>query len=191
VFEDGKLTGAYDKLRLTPFGETYPLGLAAWLPAPAGGYSPGRDWALLEAGGHRFAAVICYEAIYADLVRRLIAGGAEFLVNISNDGWFGQQPSLAQHFHAALFRAVENRRFLLRGTNAGITAIIDPRGAVVAEAPREVPAVLDGTLTPIAERTVYNRVGDLFGWSCVLGVAAALRRGRARRRPTDPGRTAC
>jgi apolipoprotein N-acyltransferase len=174
VFEGGRLTGAYDKLRLTPFGETYPFGLAAWLPPPTGGYSPGSDGALLAVGGHRFAAVICYEAIYADLVRQLVGRGAEFVVNISNDGWFGQQPSLAQHFHAALFRAVENRRFLLRGTNAGITAIVDPRGAVVAEAPREVPVVLDGTVTPIAERTLYGRVGDVFGWGCVAIVALAL-----------------
>ncbi|MFN8640858.1 MAG: apolipoprotein N-acyltransferase [Candidatus Binatia bacterium] len=170
----GRVTGAYDKLRLTPFGETYPLGLAAWLPPPAGGYSPGTAWALLEAAGHRFATVICYEAIYAGLVRRLVAEGAEFLVNISNDGWFGQQPSLAQHFHAALFRAVENRRFLLRGTNAGITAIVDARGAVVAEAPRGAPALLDGSVVPIAVRTVYARVGELFGWACVAVVAAAL-----------------
>lgn len=174
VMERGRVAGVYDKLRLTPFGETYPLGLAAWLPPPVGGYSPGTEWALLEAAGHRFAAVICYEAIYAGLVRRLVAEGAEFLVNISNDGWFGQQPSLDQHFHAALFRAVENRRFLLRGTNAGITAIVDARGAIVAEAPRGVPFALDGTLVPIAARTPYSRVGDLFGWACVAVVAAAV-----------------
>ena len=178
VLARGRVTGAYDKLRLTPFGETYPFGLAAWLPPPVGGYSPGTEWALLDAAGHRFAALICYEAIYAGLVRRLVAEGAEFLVNISNDGWFGQQPSLAQHFHAALFRAVENRRFLLRGTNAGITAIVDARGAVVAEAPRAVPFALDGTLVPIAHRTLYVRVGDLFGWACVVLVAVAIARRR-------------
>lgn len=178
VLTQGRVSGAYDKLRLTPFGETYPLGLARWLPPPVGGYSPGTAWALLEAAGHRFAAVICYEVIYAGLVRRLIAEGAEFLVNISNDGWFGQQPSLAQHFHAALFRAVENRRFLLRGTNAGITAIVDPRGAIVAEAPRNVPVALAGTLVPIAERTVYSRIGESFGWACVAAVAVAVARRR-------------
>lgn len=176
ALQGGRVTGVYDKLRLTPFGETYPLGLAAWLPPPPGGYSPGSEWAVLDAGGHRFAAVICYEVIYAGLVRALVAEGAEFLVNISNDGWFGQQPSLTQHFHAALFRAVENRRFLLRATNAGITAIVDPRGLIVAEAPRAAPFALDGTLVPIAARTVYSHVGDLFGWACVVLVAVAALR---------------
>lgn len=178
----GHVTGVYDKLRLTPFGETYPLGLAAWFPPPAGGYSPGAELALLEVAGHRFAAVICYEAIYAGLVRRLVNAGGEFLVNISNDGWFGAQPSLAQHFHAVLFRAVENRRFVLRGTNAGITAIVDPRGAVVAEAPRAAPAVLSGSVVPIATRTFYTRAGDVFGWGCAALAAACLLRRRGRRR---------
>ncbi len=102
------------------------------------------------------------------------------LVNLSNDSWFGDQPSLQQHFHAVLFRAVENRRFLLRATNAGIMAIVDPRGVVIATAPRNAAVVLAGAIVPIQARTLCTRLGDAFGWGC-LGVAlAALRRPRAR-----------
>ena len=180
VTADGRIAGVYDKLRLTPFGETYPLGLAAWFPPPAGGYSPGTAWSTLTAAGQRFAAIICYEAIYAGLVRRLVDAGAEFLVNLSNDGWFGDQPSLQQHFHAVQFRAIENRRFLLRATNAGITAIVDPRGVVIAEAPRHEAVVLAGSIVPIQARTLYTRVGDLFGWGCLLVAVAALLRPRLR-----------
>jgi len=176
----GSPVEVYDKLRLTPFGEALPVMIRELMgdaSSAEGSYSPGKRFTLFDVAGHRFATVICYEAIYAEIVRPFVRAGAEFLVNISNDGWFGAQPSLEQHFDAVLLRAVESRRFLLRATNAGITAVIDPRGAIIAEAPRAQTSVLAATIHPSQAQTIYTRVGDTFGWLCLIAagifVAAA------------------
>jgi apolipoprotein N-acyltransferase len=177
VDDRGRILDVYDKIRLTPYGESLPRVVGAFVGTAGAGeaYTPGERRTIFEVGGHRFAALICYEAIYAPLVREFVRGGAEFLVNISNDGWFGAQPSLEQHFIAVQQRAVESRRFLLRATNAGITAVIDPRGAVIATAPRDEATTLLATVVPIAEQTAYTRAGDAFGWACaVLTLALCL-----------------
>jgi apolipoprotein N-acyltransferase len=181
VDRQGHVTGVYDKLRLTPYGEFVP-----WLARPFAaadrpqsvGYSAGEVTAPLQVAGRRFATLICYEAIYADLVRRAVRDGAEFLVNISNDDWFAGAPAVVQHFHAAQLRAVESRRFLVRATNTGISAIVDPRGAIVAAAPRGEPATLTAVIGAIAERSVYVRTGDAFGWLCVAVALGAVLVGR-------------
>ncbi len=171
--ESGRPIDVYDKLRLTPYGETLPFAVRMFVGAlrPEDPYTTGTRVTVFDVAGHRFATVICYEAIYAPLVRPFVRAGAEFLVNISNDGWFGAQPSLDQHFNAVLFRAVETRRSLLRATNAGITAVIDPRGIVAAEAPRAQATLLVATITANAEQSVYTRVGDVCGWLCLLTAA--------------------
>jgi len=179
----GNPVEVYDKLRLTPFGESVPIVVRELIgdaASPEGSYRPGNRFTLFEVAGHRFATVICYEAIYAELVRPFVEAGAEFLVNISNDGWFGAQPSLEQHFDAVLLRAVESRRFLLRATNAGITAVIDPRGRVIAQAARAEPAVLAATIRANETQTVYTRVGDAFGWLCLLAAVVTIAASRAR-----------
>ena len=138
--------------------------------------------------GHRIATVICFEAIYAPLVRRFVNAGAEVLVNISNDGWFGEQPSLEQHFWATQLRAVESRRYLLRATNAGITAVVDPRGAIVEAAPRATATFLVADVVPITTLTWYTRLGDSSGGRasrsprscCSCRLAAARERHRPR-----------
>jgi apolipoprotein N-acyltransferase len=176
VDRQGRVTGIYDKLRLTPYGEFVP-----WLARPFAaanrpqsvGYTPGEITAPLQVAGRRFATLICYEAIYADLVRQAVRGGAEFLVNISNDDWFAGAPAVVQHFRAAQLRAVESRRFLVRATNTGISAVVDPRGAIVAAASRDEPATLTAVIGAVTEQTVYVRTGDALGWLCVavaLGV---------------------
>ncbi|MBI3783880.1 MAG: apolipoprotein N-acyltransferase [Deltaproteobacteria bacterium] len=174
--ESGRVVSVYDKMRLTPYGESLPeiARIFAGRPNAEGEYVAGDRPTQFEVVGRRFATIICYEAIYAELVRDLVLGGAEFVVNISNDGWFGSQPSLEQHFYAALFRAVENRRYLLRATNAGITAVIDPHGTVTMRAPRNQATLLTSEVTPFGALTFYTRYGDVFAWLCVVGVLVAL-----------------
>jgi apolipoprotein N-acyltransferase len=158
--------GVYDKRRLVPFAEYAPIdgvpGLGWRFDAP-GVYTPGAPPVVFTRPAP-FGVLICYEAIYPNLARDLALAGAQFLVNISNDAWFGTSAGLEQHFAASVFRAVETRRALARGTNTGITALVAPSGRIVARFPAErraawvVDVPLRGDVTP------YARLGDLFAW---------------------------
>ena len=141
VTPTGAWTARYDKIHLVPFGEYVPfrdrcsalpaLSPARWARSPAAISASRCKWATSSAG-----TFICYESIFPDEVRQFAANGAEVFVNISNDGWFGEGGAPRQHLNMARMRAVENHRWLLRDTNSGVTAVIDPYGRIVAEAPR-------------------------------------------------------
>ena len=132
--------------------------------------------------GGNFSAFICFEAIFPNEVRRFTSGGAELLINMSNDGWFGRSSAPAQHLMMARVRAVENRRWLLRDTNNGFTVSVDPYGRIVAALPTDVRGQLDAPYDFRSGLTPYARFGDWFAWLCVLvsvallGVAIATRR---------------
>jgi apolipoprotein N-acyltransferase len=179
---DGRVASTYDKYYLTPWAETAPWPLP-WLPGAAerarGAYAPGGGPRLLDFRGHPVAAPICSEAIYSGYVRELVQGGAELLVNLANDAWFGDQPAVEQHMDAALLRAVETRRYLLRSTTTGITAVVAPTGEVVQRAPIDEPAILLADVQLLTGRTVYTRVGDAFAWACTAAIAALLLFSRA------------
>lgn len=181
----GSILDHYDKIRLTPYAEAAPFGSSSSLGrrfVAADTYGPGEERTLFVLGDHRFAALICFEAIYPDLVRQFVAEGAQLLVNLSNDDWFGDRAAIEQHLIAVLFRAVESRRFLLRDTNTGRTAILDPAGRVVAELPRDRADVLIGSARAVDELTIYTRYGDLFAVGCV-GLTLATLAVRRRRAP--------
>ncbi len=111
----------------------------------AGDFRPGSQLKVFQADGHRIGAFICYEAVFPHFVRRFASQGAQVLVNVSNDGWFGRSAARLQHLSIARMRAVENRRWLLRSTNDGITAAIDPAGRVLQRlAPYERDALNAG-----------------------------------------------
>ena len=150
-------------------------------PAPSD-YTPGGASELLEIGAHRFAVLICSEAIYPSLARAAAREGAEMLVVLGNDGWFGTRPAGAQHLDAVILRAVEIRRPVVRATTSGITALIDPRGMVAARVPQNEATTLIGDVRPIQGlgTTLYARFGDVFGWACgAIALAALLPRRRA------------
>jgi len=173
----GTLLATYDKLHLVPFGET-----SSWLlPAPVqrrlglrDDYSAGDAGTLFDVAGTRVGVLICWEGIYAGAARALARDGAELLVNLSNDDWFGGHAAVEQHFRATLLRAVETRRVLLRATNSGITAVVDPRGVVVAAAPAETPVVLPAQVTALSGSTLSVRIGDAFAWACVAIAVGGL-----------------
>ena len=177
VDSTGAVLGAYDKIHLVPFGETstwlLPRALQRTLGVPAD-YSAGDTATLFDVGGLRAGVLICWEGIYAAAARALADAGAELLVNLSNDDWFDGHAAVAQHFRATLLRAVETRRFLLRATNSGVTAIVDPRGIVVASPPPQTATVVTGRVTGVSGRTPYVRAGDVFAWACVLVALGAL-----------------
>jgi len=173
VNEAGRLVAQYDKIRLLPFGEYVPLPRwfpPAWLVSGiVGEFTPGANYTLLPIGGGTRAGVfICFESAFPSIARRFTGGGADVLINISNDGYLGQTPVLRQHLANAVFRAVENRRDLLRVTNTGISARITPQGVVEDATDSFQPATRTWTATrATGGKTFYTRHGDLFAALCV------------------------
>ncbi|HVA62658.1 MAG TPA: apolipoprotein N-acyltransferase [Terriglobales bacterium] len=197
VHPDGTSGERYDKLHLVPFGEYVPL--PAWLKHWAGvgklvqnvgDFVPGQGPVLFSLNGRRFATLICYESIFPALARREVAMGAEWLVNQSDDGWYGTSSAAAQGLQMAQVRAIENRRWLLRDTNDGITAVIDPYGRITAELPQRRAAALEASFSPLTELTFYTRHGDWLAYACCIMVAllgvAALFHSRRHPWPTSP-----
>jgi len=174
VNEAGRLVAQYDKIRLLPFGEYVPLPRwfpPAWLVSGiVGEFTPGANYTLVPIGGETRAGVfICFESAFPSIARRFTDAGADVLINISNDGYLGQTPVLRQHLANAVFRAVENRRDVLRVTNTGISARITLRGEVLDATGSFQPAVRTWTVTrAIGGKTFYTRHGDLFVALCAL-----------------------
>jgi apolipoprotein N-acyltransferase len=139
-----------------------------------GDFAAGKRVVVFETGKRKVGAFICYEAVFPHLVRRFAAGGAEVLVNLSNDGYFGQSAAREQHLKIARMRAVENRRWLLRATNNGYTAVIDPAGRITASLPPDREASLPAAYSYVSETTFYTRYGDWFVALCTLMSLAAL-----------------
>jgi apolipoprotein N-acyltransferase len=165
----GEPAGRYDKIYLVPFGEFVPpyFGWVNRITREAGDFAPGRQIVVSPVGGHRLGAFICYESAFPHLVRRFAAAGAEVLVNLSNDGYFGTTAAREQHLLIARMRAAENRRWLVRATNNGITCSIDPLGRIRRQL--EPFARLAARLYFDYETALapYTRYGDWFAWLCL------------------------
>ena len=169
---DGARLGRYDKIHLVPFGEYVPfsklLFFARKLTGKVSRFDRGAEPKVFRLGGHRYGVFICYEAVFADEVRQFARLGAEVLVNISDDGWYGNTSAPWQHLNMARMRAIENRRWLLRDTNNGVTAAIDPYGRVRQSIPRRVEDALPAEYGFRDDVTFYTAHGDLFAWACVI-----------------------
>lgn len=174
---NGKYDGRYDKIHLVPFGEYIPfknlLTFAHKLTGRVSEFTRGRDRSVFrivdqKGAAHRYGIFICYEAVFADEVRHLAGNGAEVLVNISDDGWYGDTSAPWQHLNMARMRAIENRRWLLRDTNNGVTAAIDPYGRVRQSIPRHAVDALPAEFGFVLDVTFYSRHGDVFAWCCAI-----------------------
>jgi apolipoprotein N-acyltransferase len=156
-----------------PFGEYEPFPLihrvVSSVSSEVGGFRKGikRTVGTLP-NGYKFGVYICYEAIYPGEIRDFADNGANLLINVSNDGWFGKSAAAEQHLRMARVRAVENRRWLLRVTNSGITAAVDPYGRTFTAIPRDVRGAADLPYDFRTDRTLYTRLGDWFAWLCVI-----------------------
>ncbi|HYD49556.1 MAG TPA: apolipoprotein N-acyltransferase, partial [Terriglobales bacterium] len=169
----GAITARYDKEHLLPFGEYFPLRTIRLLRRNferVRSFTPGVSDVPLETRLGRTAVVICFEAVFPELVRRRMEG-AEVLVNLSNDAWLGDNAGPRQHALMVAMRAIETRSWVVRATTTGVSAFIDPHGRVVAATEMNVAAVLDRSVVPLQITTLYERTGDLFAYACV---AAAL-----------------
>jgi apolipoprotein N-acyltransferase len=179
--------GRYDKIYLVPFGEFIPP-LFRWvnrISREIGDFAPGHDVKILDSPVGRLGVFICYESAFPHLVRRFTAQGADVLFNLSNDGYFGHSAAYRQHLSLVRMRAVENRRFIVRSTNDGITAVIDPAGRIRRELP---PHTLAAGLLPygrIQQQTVYTKTGDWFAWGALaLGLGFVVISSRRSPQPS-------
>ena len=173
---DGSLVDRYDKINLVPFGEYVPriFGFVNRITQEAGDFAPGDRIVVFPMDDHRVGVFICYESAFPDEVRQFVRGGANLLVNISNDGYFGRSAAREQHLAIARMRAAENSRWLIRSTNDGITAVIDPAGRVDERLPPYQEQVAQMRFVYRAGTTFYTDHGDWFAWGCLLAGAAAL-----------------
>jgi apolipoprotein N-acyltransferase len=178
VSPQGEWVGRYDKVHLVPFGEYLPFpqvfAFAGGLTKEVGEFQRGASRAPLDAGGERLGMFICYESIFPDEVRQLPLQGAQVLVNISNDGWYGDSGAWKQHLQQTQMRAIENDRWLLSATNTGMTASIDPYGRIVAATERKIRTALAAPYALSASTTFYTRHGDWFAYLCAIISAGAL-----------------
>jgi apolipoprotein N-acyltransferase len=179
VDPDGSVAGRYDKIHLVPWGEYIPyksfFSFAKNLTQQAGDMTHGWRRVVFASDGHRFGVFICYEEIFGDEIRLFVKQGAQVLVNISNDGWYGDTCAPWQTLNMSRMRAAENRRWLLRDTNTGITTIIDPYGRLTASIQRHTLASLAARYGYRSDVTFYTQHGDVFACLCgifTLGIIA-------------------
>ena len=168
---DGSYAGRYDKIHLVPWGEYVPykqfFSFAQKLTAGSGDMDQGSSRSVFRTGGRTYGVFVCYESIFGDEVREFVEHGAEVLVNISDDGWYGDTGAPWQHLNMARMRAIENHRWVLRATNTGVTTSIDPWGRYT-ETPRHVRVAYELPFGFETGTTFYTRHGDWLGWVCVL-----------------------
>ena len=175
IHPESKMIGnqRYDKIRLFPFGEYLPLKeIIPWSlinVVSMDNYMPGKAFTVFEHPDFRFGMIICWESIFPDLVRQFVKRGAQVMINITNEGWFGDTAPY-QFLATNVFRAVENRIYVVRCANIGISCLIDPYGRIVDRVKDKlgrdilVRGVLTGTVVPLDSNTFYTRHGEWLFW---------------------------
>lgn len=199
LFDKGRIVETYRKIHLVPFTEHFPYRKAfpavyeALRNADTHFWEKGRQYTVFQAAGVKFSTPICFEDTFGYLCRNFFRSGAEVLVNLTNDSWSFSVTAAVQHMSMAVFRAVENKRTVVRSTNGGFTCVIDPNGRIQASIPpfREAVLVAD---VPVytRETTLYALWGDWFPWALLAGgftaAAALLARRRIRSASIDTAR---
>lgn len=173
---EAEVAGRYDKVHLVPFGEYVPF--SRWLffldslVAQVGNFAAGRAGDVLSLQERRIGVLICYESIFPGLSAEMTANGADILVNMTNDAWFGRTGAPRQHFSMAVFRAIENRRSLVRAANTGISGFIDPAGRVREASSLFKTTAISGPVHLVkAPQTFYTRWRDGFALACLVATA--------------------
>lgn len=183
---EGEMLGRYDKVHLVPFGEYVPLRtllpFVSKLTAGIGDFAEGAGPVPVMLGKDGLGILICYEAIFPEIARAAVKNGATLLVNITNDGWFGRTSAPYQHLEMTVLRAVENRSYLLRSANTGISAVIDPVGRVLGKTGLFERTVLISKVSfRQGQSSFYTMYGDIFAIgstviACVFALSISRRR---------------
>ncbi|MCK5197380.1 MAG: apolipoprotein N-acyltransferase, partial [Spirochaetales bacterium] len=175
LYEDGRLKDTYRKVHLVPFTESFPYKKT--LPGiyqilVDNGYhfwERGTEFTVFETGGVKFSTPICFEDVFGYLSREFVNNGAEVIVNMTNDSWSGSLSSQMQHLGMAVFRAIENRRSLVRSANSGMTGVIDPDGRIVSLLAPFTADYLVADVPVYTERsTLYTAFGDWFAFLSIF-----------------------
>jgi apolipoprotein N-acyltransferase len=167
----GNVNGRYDKAHLVPFGEYVPM--KKWLPfvnkmvEGVGDFDTGENGRTIKWQKSSIGILICYEIIFPTLSRAMVQNNASLLVNITNDAWYGRSSAPYQHFSMSVFRAVENRRSIIRAANTGISGFIDPSGSVIETTQIFKDAVITQKVPMLQVETLYSRFGDVFAMTCL------------------------
>ena len=176
----GQVSAKYNKAHLVPFGEYVPF--KKWLPfigkivEQVGDFVPGPKGQTMAWQDRHIGILICYELIFPELSRQASANGADVLINLTNDAWYGRTAAPYQHFSMAVFRAVENHRSLVRAANTGFSGFIDPVGQITGRTGLFEDAEMTRPVPLLATKTVYTRFGDIFAWGCaaMAGIIAGF-----------------
>lgn len=179
VTPENGISGKHDKIHLVPFGEYVPLKRILFfvnqiVQGAIGDFTPGTDFTVFSSPAGKFGVSISYEIYFPSKVRRFVQKGAEFLVNITDDAWYGRSAAPYQHLAMVVFRAVENRRYVVRAANTGISAVVAPDGRIISSSVLFERGALTATIGKNAELTPYARYGDVFAWSVASGAGVAL-----------------
>jgi len=184
LFEADRIVKIYRKMNLVPFTENFPFekqlpAIYSWLKAADTHFwERGREPVVFESGGIKFSTPICFEDSFGYLSRDFVRNGADVIVNMTNDSWSGSVAAAMQHLGMSIFRAVENRRSVVRATNGGMTCIIDPNGRIVKEYPPFKEGYLVGDVSiHRGSQSLYTRWGDWFAKSCLIGALSFLTAG--------------
>jgi len=189
---EGEILNQYSKIHLVPFGEYIPFGriFKKWVPylGELGAFTPGTGEVIFKIKSSiSISTNICYEAIFAGIIRNCVKEGADIIVNLTNDGWFLKTGAPEQHFNANILRAVENARPVVRAANTGISGVIDPTGRILLKTPL-METVEYSVEVPIANPglTFYTRWGEWFTILCWAGIIAGLILKSMRRKDLRP-----
>lgn len=170
--ENGNVIYRYDKIHLVPFGEYVPLHKFLFfidkLVVGIGDYFHGNRYEIAETPFGGFATLICYEAIFPGLVRKFYVKEGDFIVNITNDAWFGRTTGPYQHFSMTVFRAVENRKPLIRAANTGISGFIDSNGRILRKTSLFQQDIITQQIKTDNTKSFYTKYGDLFSYLCIV-----------------------
>jgi len=181
---DGIYAGRYDKMHLVPFGEYTPYKPLFFFVGDLLDdlvFIPGSHRSVFPVANKKFGVFICYESIFGDELRHFALNGAQVLVNISDDGWYGDTSAPWEHFDMVRMRAIENHRWVLRATNTGITAAIDPEGYITQTIPRHIRTSVQVRFGYENDLTFYSRHGDWFAWLCTIATMLLLLLGFTRK----------
>ncbi len=169
---DGVPRAAYSKIKLVPFGEAIPfetvIPFLKKVDFGEADFWPGSERVIFEHANGDFSALICYESIFPRLARQFVVGGAELLVNVTNDVWYGRTSMPFQHASMAVMRAIENRRSLARSANSGVSMMVDPHGRVLSRLGIFEEGFLVENLPVVSSRTFYSTYGDVFPWGATV-----------------------
>ncbi len=176
--KNGNITYIYDKIHLVPFGEYVPLRQVLFfvnkLTVGIGDYLPGDSYIKAVTPFGSFGTIICYEVVFPGLVRKFFVKGGDFIVNITNDAWFGNTHGPYQHFSMAVFRAIENRKPVVRAANTGISGFIDSSGRILGKTELFKQTFLTRTIKTDSTLAPYTKYGDIFSYFGIVGALLLL-----------------